>query len=143
MRKKGIFRVETEIKVPFFDVDSLHIVWHGHYVKYLEIARCALLEALNYNYLEMRKQGFMWPVVGLEVKYIKPAVFGTDIVVRADLVEWETRLTVNYLIYDKTSKSRLTRASTTQVAVDMVTREMQFVTPQSWQDAVKKVLEHD
>lgn len=30
----------TLIDVPFFDVDSMNIAWHGHYVKYLEIARC-------------------------------------------------------------------------------------------------------
>ncbi|MGV6989161.1 acyl-CoA thioesterase [Testudinibacter sp. P80/BLE/0925] len=140
MRKKGCFVIESEIKVPFFDVDSLHIVWHGHYVKYLEIARCALLDALDYNYNTMGKFGYAWPVVGLELKYVKPAMFGTQIIVRAELVEWETRLKVNYTIFDKASGERLTRASTTQVAVDLVTQEMQFITPESWQSAVRKAI---
>ena len=25
--------------MPFHDVDALHVVWHGHYYKYLELAR--------------------------------------------------------------------------------------------------------
>ena len=47
MRSPGVFHVDSEIVVPFFDVDSMHIVWHGHYVKYLEVARCALLDRLG------------------------------------------------------------------------------------------------
>ena len=29
-----------ELTVPFYDVDSMDIVWHGHYLKYFEDARC-------------------------------------------------------------------------------------------------------
>ena len=43
MRSRGAIHIDVEMQVPFFDVDMLEIVWHGHYVKYLEVARCALL----------------------------------------------------------------------------------------------------
>ena len=33
---------EIIIRVPFHDVDLMEVVWHGHYAKYFEIARCAL-----------------------------------------------------------------------------------------------------
>jgi acyl-CoA thioester hydrolase len=32
MRSKGVLHTDTEIQVPFFDVDTMHVVWHGHYV---------------------------------------------------------------------------------------------------------------
>ena len=63
MAKTVYCRHNTELTVPFFDVDSMHIVWHGHYVKYLELARCAFLDALGYNYTTMREHGHGWPVV--------------------------------------------------------------------------------
>ena len=44
MAEEVILVSETEIEVPFFDCDSMHIIWHGHYVKYLEVARCELLD---------------------------------------------------------------------------------------------------
>ncbi|AIL33266.1 acyl-CoA thioesterase [Basilea psittacipulmonis] len=141
MRKRSDIFTELEIKIPFFDVDSLHIVWHGNYIKYFEMARCQLLSLLNYDYNIMREKGYMWPVVGVEVKYIQPCLFDMDVVIRADLVEWESKLKVNYLVYDKKTGTRLTRGSTTQVAVSLETREMQFVTPESWQNAVKQYLE--
>ena len=34
----------VEIEIPFHDVDMMEVAWHGHYVKYFEIARCALLD---------------------------------------------------------------------------------------------------
>jgi len=40
---------EAEIQVQFFDLDPMQVVWHGHYVKYLEVARCALLNTIDYN----------------------------------------------------------------------------------------------
>ena len=50
-------------KFLFFDVDAMHIVWHGNYVKYLETARCAFLSSIGYDYNEMGRQGYSWPIV--------------------------------------------------------------------------------
>jgi acyl-CoA thioester hydrolase len=63
------------------------------------------------------------------VRYVGSATFSQKLKLRASLVEWENRLKIDYLITDATSGRRLTRASTTQVAVDMATREMCFVSP--------------
>ena len=30
------------LKVPYYDVDLMQIVWHGNYLKYFEVARQAL-----------------------------------------------------------------------------------------------------
>ena len=49
---------ETIIEIPFHDVDMMEIAWHGHYVKYFEIARCKLLDKIEYNYSQMRDSGF-------------------------------------------------------------------------------------
>ena len=48
MRSKGVLQAEIELQVPSFDVDMMEVVWHGHYVKYFEQARCALLDKLVY-----------------------------------------------------------------------------------------------
>ncbi|MGH8815540.1 MAG: acyl-CoA thioesterase, partial [Achromobacter pestifer] len=117
MRKRGLIGAEVEIRVPFFDVDSIHVVWHGHYVKYLEQARCELLDQLGHNYDAMRASGYAWPVIDLHLRYAQPAQFGQRLTVRAELVEWENRLKVNYLILDTASGTRLTRATSEQVAV--------------------------
>ena len=140
MRKDGVLQSEIEVLVPFFDVDSMDIVWHGHYVKYLEVARCALLERIGHNYQQMRDAGYGWPIIDLQLRYVRPARFNQRISVRADLVEWENRLKINYLIRDVETGERLTRASSVQVAVEIASREMQLASPAVFVDAVRKAL---
>jgi len=120
---------EAELQVQFFDLDPMQVVWHGHYVKYLEVARCALLDAIDYNYVQMKDSGYAWPVIDMHLRYIDSATFGQRLKLRAEIVEWENRLKIDYLITDAASGRRLLRGSTTQVAVDMLTREMCFVSP--------------
>mgnify|MGYP000624834714 FL=1 len=140
MRSQGVMHVDTEVLVPFFDVDSMLVVWHGHYVKYLEVARCALLDRLDHNYLQMQASGYAWPVIDLQLRYMRGATFGQRLTVRASLVEWENRLKINYLISDAISGERMTRASSVQVAVHIASGEMQMASPQVMLDAVAKVL---
>jgi acyl-CoA thioester hydrolase len=125
----GLWYAETEMQVQFFDLDPMEIVWHGRYVKYLEIARGVLLDSIHYNYAQMKASGYVWPVVDLRLRYIAPATFSQRLKLRAEIVEWESRLKIEYLITDAASGRRITRASTTQVAVEIATREMCFVSP--------------
>ena len=140
MRSKGVLHTDTEILVPFFDVDSMNVVWHGHYVKYLEVARCALLDKIGHNYSAMSDSGYAWPVIDLQLRYVRGAVFGQKLNVRANLVEWENRLKINYLISDVETGERLTRAVSVQVAVHMHNREMQLASPKVFTDAVERML---
>lgn len=120
---------EIRLAPAFHDLDPMNIVWHGHYVKYLELARCALLARFNYDYPQMRDSGYAWPVVDMRLKYIGPIEFAQEVAVRAEIVEWENRLKIDYLIRDVATGARLNRAHTIQVAVDMQTRQMQYVCP--------------
>ncbi|WP_426338108.1 acyl-CoA thioesterase [Pseudoduganella sp. S-14] len=127
--KQSRWFAEVEIDVQFFDLDPMEIVWHGNYVKYLEIVRCALLDKIGYNYPQMKASGYAWPVIDMQLRYVSPAVFGQKLKLRADLVEWENRMKIDYLITDVASGQRLNRASTIMVAVDIATKEMCFASP--------------
>jgi acyl-CoA thioester hydrolase len=129
MKTPGRWWAEVEMQVQFFDLDPMQIVWHGNYVKYLEVARCALLDKIDYNYEQMKASGYMWPIIEMNLRYANPASFGQRLVLRAEIVEWENRLRIDYLISDAASGRRLNRATTTQVAVDLHSGEMCFVSP--------------
>jgi len=120
---------EVEIEIPFHDVDASGVVWHGHYVKYMEIARCVLLDKIDYNYTQMKVSGYAWPVIDLRIRYPQPLYFQQKIRVRARLEEWENCLKISYLIEDLNTEQRLTKAYTVQVAIDMETGEMLYVSP--------------
>lgn len=120
---------EVTVQIPFHDVDLMEIAWHGHYVKYFEIARDELLEGIGYNHREMRDSGFAWPVIELKMRYAKPASLGQRIKVRARIVEYELRLKISYLVTDLATGARLTRGHTIQVAVEMSTQELVLGSP--------------
>lgn len=120
---------EIEITPAFHDLDPMEIVWHGRYVQYLEQARCALLQRFGYDYPQMRASGYAWPVIRMALKYVRPAEYGMRLGVRACITEWEHRLRIDYRVRDLATGTRLTEAYTMQVAVDMRTREMQYVSP--------------
>jgi len=119
----------VDIEVPFHDVDAMNVAWHGHYVKYLELARCALLRRFDYDYPQMQASGYMWPIVECHLKYVRPALYSQKLRVEATLLEYENRIKIGYVIRDVDSGERMTKAYTTQVAVDGATRELLFVSP--------------
>jgi acyl-CoA thioester hydrolase len=123
------FTHEIEVTPAFHDLDPMAVVWHGHYFKYFELARCALLQRFAYDYMEMRDSGYIWPIVDMRTKYVRSARFNQKLKVRAQIVEWENRLKIDYLIRDADSGAVLTRAHTIQVAVHADTGEMQYVSP--------------
>jgi acyl-CoA thioester hydrolase len=68
---------------------------------------------------------------------VNPARFGDRLRVRASLVEWEYRLTLNYLLTRPADDVRIARARTVQVAVDARSGELQFVLPGDFRDVLQ------
>ena len=131
---------EVIIKANFYDLDPMEVVWHGNYARFLEDARCALLDRIGFNYREMRDSGYMWPVVDMRVKFIRPIRFNQEVRVIAMLVDYENRLRIDYLIRDLTTDEIITKAQTTQVAIEIETEEMCFESPAVLIDKVRKLL---
>ena len=131
---KAIASATVEIEIPFHDIDVMGIAWHGHYAKYLEIARCAMLDTIGYNVPEMKASGFAWPVIEMNTRYAAPLHFQQKIQVEASLVEVENRMKIDYRIFDLKTGKRLSKAYTVQVAVSMDSGEMLFASPRALLD---------
>ena len=121
---------EIELSPAFHDLDPMDVVWHGHTLKYLELARCALLQGFDYDYPQMRASGYVWPIVDLRCKYVRSARYGQRLRVRAELTEWEMRMRIDYVIRDADTDDVVTRAHTLQVAVEIASGEMSYATPE-------------
>ncbi len=122
-------QAEVTLEIPFHDVDSMGIVWHGHYLKYFEIARTALMRRAGLDLAEMQASGYAWPVVTCEVKYLRPLRYGQKIRVEAVLEDYDCRLRISCVIRDLETGERLTRGSTTQFPIDSQTGEALYETP--------------
>ena len=140
MRTQGALFVDIDVDVSFHDIDMVGVVWHGHYLRYLENARWTLMNRLGYGLEHMVESGFAWPIVELHTKYVSPARFGDRLRVRASLVEWEARLALNYLLSRPADGARIARARTVQVAVDARSGELQFALPANFLAVVQAAL---
>jgi acyl-CoA thioester hydrolase len=135
-----LFSAEVELKVEFYDVDALRVVWHGHYIKYLEKARCALMEALGFSYNEMAAAGFAWPIVSLHLKYVRPLQYNQRFTVRASLLEYAHRIRIAYRIIDQASGKTLNKAETIQMAYDLSAGAGLLISPLCLTQAVEAAL---
>jgi len=130
-------QAEVMLMTTFQDADPMGVVYHGNYFRFFEAVRHALLEQIDYSYKAMRKSGYVWPVIDVQVKYIRPISFNQEIRITAELAEWENRLKVNYVIYDAETGERLTKGYTMQVAVNEATGEMCYASPKVFTDKVE------
>ena len=137
---KGILNAELEVEIPFHDVDSIGITWHGNYLRYFELVRCKLLDKIGYGYRAMQASGYAWPIVDVRVKYVKSSSFEQRVLVKATLVEWENRIKINYQVLDAQTSKRITKGHTIQVAVDLHNQELCLVTPEVFIQKIAKQL---
>jgi acyl-CoA thioester hydrolase len=86
----------------------------------------------------MRDSGYIWPIVDLRIKYVRPVRFGHDIAVSASIVEFENRLRIDYRIRDVATGEVLTKATTVQVAVVATTGELCLECPSALTDKVRQ-----
>ena len=110
---------ETEIRVRFSEVDMLTIVWHGHYVQYLEEGRQAFGEKYGLGYMQVYDQGFSIPIVKLNIDYKNSLKFEDSAIVETKFVNTDAaKLIFHYIIKNKHTGKLIATAETVQVFVD-------------------------
>ncbi|MEE9342401.1 MAG: acyl-CoA thioesterase [Gammaproteobacteria bacterium] len=101
-------------EIPFHDVDSLNIVWHGHYYKYFELARTALYRSVNCDVDDMGKLGHAFPVIESHCRYTEALKYGQTILISASFSEWEYYILIRYTITCPKDGRRLAYGHTKQ-----------------------------
>lgn len=134
---------ETRFCVEFYDVDSMEVAWHGNYVKYMEVARCALLDKIGYGYKEMKETGFVFPVTNLSLKYIRSLFFGQWYIIKATLVEYENRIKIKFEIRDEKTGDVTTKAESTQMCVNVLDKRTLFECPEIFVKKVEALLKNE
>ena len=112
-------RHETEVLVRFSEVDSLLIVWHGHYVRYFEDAREAFGLKYGIHYLDVHKAGYSTPIVKVHCDYKRSLKYGDTALVEATFVNAEAaKLIFTFIIRNKETKEIIATGETVQVFLD-------------------------
>ena len=132
-------KTEYNLKVEFFDLDPMNVVWHGNYLKYIEEARCDMLEKIGYTYKNMQRTTTAYPVATMDLKYIKPASFGQKLRVESTLESVEPAMIINYIIKDAESGEKIFKARSMQIRIDATTKESLY---NAHENFLKKIEEY-
>ena len=136
-----LYKSELEIKIPFHDLDPMNIVWHGNYIKYMEQARCDMFAKLKYTYHDMKNDNYAYPIAKMNTKFIKPAYFDEELIIKTYLQEIEPALNIKYEIFDKKTGERVFEANTMQIGVNMKTMESLYKAPEKLIESLEKINE--
>ena len=103
---------EFKQKVFYSDTDAYGVVWHGSYLRWLEMGRVELCEKAGYSLTKLYEANVTLPVVDLNVRYKSPARLEEEILVTTELKE-TSRLSMTFL-------QRVYNASDTKVHDNLV-----------------------
>ncbi len=129
----------TEVKVRFGEVDSMGIVWHGNYVKYIEEGRESFGHKYGISYLDIYANDVMAPVVKMNIDFKKQVQYGDKLIIETEYIDTEAaKIIFNYKIFRKSDNELMAIGSTTQVFIGL-DREMILYAPQFVIDWKEKV----
>ena len=108
-----------EQKVYFSDTDTYGVVWHGSYLRWMEMGRIDFCQQLGYSLRELENMDILLPVSSINIKY-KSSAKAEDIVVVETEVSEFTGLTATFkqVIKSKDSGRIYTTAEVVIVAVN-------------------------
>lgn len=113
---------KSQLKIRYGETDQMGVVYHGNYAQFLEIARIDWLNNVGISYKKMEENGVMLPVVSLQTKFIKSALFDDVITVSASLKKMPTvKIEFDYEIHNQHG-DLLTEANTVLVFVSTETK---------------------
>lgn len=134
-----VLKDRAEVKVRFGEVDSMGIVWHGNYVKYIEEGRESFGKKHGISYLDIYAHDVMAPVVNMNVDYKKQVQYGDVLIIETEFVNSKAaKIIFKFRIFRKSDNELVATAETTQVFINM-NREMILYPPQFVLDWKKKV----
>ncbi len=130
-RKETRFSHEVILTIPFHDLDPLHIVWHGNYLKYFDIARFGLFNSAGIDLDEYyRKTGYLFPVTKTSTKHIIPLKYGDVFICKATVVEARIKIVLDFEIRRTSSGEICARGRGEQVAVKSPEMELELEIPE-------------
>ena len=129
-----------EQKVFYADTDAYGVVWHGTYLRWLEMGRVYLCEKLGLDLVTLKEQDVLLPVTNMNVKYKMSANLNDDIIIETEISKFNGfSVTFKQVILDKVTGKKCIEAEFDAVAVSN-DRKLYRRMPDSLQKAFEEAL---
>ncbi len=114
-----LHETSVEFEVPFHDVDALRVVWHGHYYKYLELARTRLLRSRKLDVADFSGLPVRVIMVESACRYVSPLHYADRVRISAWFRDVRNRICIDYEVTNLTRGRRAARARTILASTDL------------------------
>ena len=105
-----------EQKVFYSDTDAYGVVWHGSYLRWLEMGRVLFCEQLGFNLIDLVEKDIVLPVTNLNVRYKKSARLNDEIIIETCITKFNNLA----VTFKQAIRSKLTGDIFIEAEVDVV-----------------------
>ncbi len=114
----------TQLRVRYGETDRMGYLYYGNYAQYYEVGRVEMLRSLGLEYKKMEDGGILLPVLSLQSKFVKPALYDELITITTKLIEMPAvRIHFSYELLNPAGEL-INLGDTTLVFVDAKTRKL-------------------
>lgn len=125
-----MLRNTTESIIKFSEVDSLRVVWHGHYVRYFEDGREAFGKQYGLGYLDIYEHGLAVPLVDMQVNFKRILEYGDSAIIETTFINSPAaKLIFEYKITSAKHGYLACTGKTTQVFMTPAKKELHITMP--------------
>ncbi|HEV3332845.1 MAG TPA: thioesterase family protein [Bryobacteraceae bacterium] len=83
---------ETRLRVRYAETDQMGVVYYANYLVWMEVGRVELCKALGFDYRDMERDGVLMAVAEANCRYLSPARFDDEVVVKTWIAEANFRV---------------------------------------------------
>lgn len=90
----------AQVTVRYAETDMMGIVYHGSYLPWFEIGRTTMMKEQGLSYRQFEDEGYHLPVLEIQVKYLRSALYDDVLTIVTRLRERPTlRMNMEYEVY--------------------------------------------
>ena len=129
-------------KVYYSDTDAYGVVWHGSYLRWLEMGRVDWCEERGHNLIELENQNIVLPVVNLNVRYKASAKLNDNLIIETSVTKFNgLSVTFTQAIKSFDTQKTYIEAEVEVVAISKDNGKLYRRMPQILADVFKKEVE--
>ncbi len=82
-----MYSSETQLRIHYALTDQMGVVYYGNYAQFYEIGRTEAIRQLGFTYKDIEAMGIIMPVIEMQIKFLRPAVYDDLLTVKTILKE--------------------------------------------------------
>lgn len=108
-------------KVYYSDTDAYGVVWHGSYLRWLEMGRVMMIEEAGSKISDLEKMDIVLPVTEINIKYKNSAKLDDELIIKTEVQEYnKLSVTFKQTITDDKEEKKYIEATVKVVAINKI-----------------------